>query len=61
MTSNYEAIRKGNEEDYGKAIGRFAPGLLVDRYDDRHTSYTNFSRTPKMPCVDASVEAGLTR
>jgi hypothetical protein len=35
MTSNYAEIRKVNQEDYGKAIGRFAPGLLVDRYDDR--------------------------
>lgn len=35
MASNYEVIRRENEQRYGTDIGRIGPMLLADRYDDR--------------------------
>lgn len=35
MASNYDLIRKENQQRYGTDIGRIGPMLLADRYDDR--------------------------
>jgi len=35
VASNYEVIRRENEQRYGTDIGRIGPMLLADRYDDR--------------------------
>lgn len=35
MTTDYEALRKENEIEYGRAIGRIGKMLLQDRYDKR--------------------------
>lgn len=35
MPTDYEAIRRANEEEYGKGIPRYGRTLLADRYDDR--------------------------
>lgn len=35
MPIDYDALRRENIEEYGKAIGRIGPMLLADRYDDR--------------------------
>ena len=35
MSTDYEAIRRDNEVEYGKGVSRWAPGVLANRYDDR--------------------------
>ena len=35
MASNYASIREDNEREYGAGVGRWGPGLLTNRYDDR--------------------------
>ena len=35
MHTDYEAIRRENEVEYGKGIGRWGDTLLANRYDDR--------------------------
>ena len=35
MPTDYDAIRRANEEEYGKGIPRYGRTLLADRYDDR--------------------------
>jgi hypothetical protein len=35
MASDYQAIRRNNEQRYGTEIGRIGTMLLADRYDDR--------------------------
>lgn len=35
MPTDYEAIRRDNEVEYGKGIGRWGDTLLANRYDDR--------------------------
>jgi hypothetical protein len=35
MASNYEQIRRDNEDEYGKGIKRWGPRVFTHRYDDR--------------------------
>ena len=35
MPTDYDAIRRDNEEEYGKGIGRWGEHILANRYDER--------------------------